>query len=287
MSESAIADFVADVAADADPGTEPVRGRVVLSQRRLVLATDDGRRTVPLDSVFDIRVGRAPGNVAEFFDDVVTIGYTRGDDRLTAVVEADADTVDRFVDLLFRARLSGTRAKVVHPARVGGRVTDAGPRSATLRLPENELVFADTERRPSVVLSAVVGFERAHRDIGGTERPVVRVAHATGERTLTTEVALGSAAKLNVLGRYIRLEYSATMADLEGVDVPEDEMELLLTLHSAGEDPNLPGLLGRDAGEVSALLGRLVEKDLVADDGATLTSRGQMVVESRVESVNV
>ena len=134
MPESKIADFVARFLPDSRKRAEPTKGRVVLSQKRLVLAGGEGKVTIPLGHVFDVVVGQIPSGLSAFFDDTVVIAYRRGSDRTTAVLEADGETITRFRTVLFKALLQGTAVRVKHPAQVGGRRRDASVRTAELRL---------------------------------------------------------------------------------------------------------------------------------------------------------
>jgi helix-turn-helix protein len=289
MSESAIADFVTSAVADTAAVAEPVETRVVLSQRRLVFATGEDTTTVPLSAVFDVSVGHVPPAVQEFFDDAVSVGYTREDAQRAAIIEADTETVDRFANLLFRAVLSGTAVEVIHPAKVGGRVTDATARSATLRLPTDAVAFEGLDQRPSIDLDAVVHFERGSHDGDGVSLPVLRIRHTADGRAVTTEMALDSSRKMNILGRYLRLEYGDRKAAADDIDLAHDEAQALVALDAAGENPNLAGMLGRDDRAVRALLGGLEEKGLVTANGADpeLTPTGRVVVGEYIEDVNV
>ena len=60
MSESVVADFVGTFNSEASVRQEPVKGRILLSERRLVLAADEGKVTIPLSSIFDVSVGTVP-----------------------------------------------------------------------------------------------------------------------------------------------------------------------------------------------------------------------------------
>ncbi len=77
MEESVVADFTGRLYAPGVDDADPVRGRVLLSQRRLVLATADSRTTIPLSTVFDVVVGTVPGDLRSFFSDSVTLAYDR------------------------------------------------------------------------------------------------------------------------------------------------------------------------------------------------------------------
>lgn len=288
MSEAAIADFLAAFVPALGEGSEPVRGRVLLSPKRLVLAGSEKRTTVPLEGVFDVTVGRAPRELARFFDDVLTIAYEREGRRHVAVVEGDAETVERFTGVLFKALLSGTSALVVHPARLGGRITDAPTRKATLRLGSKTVSFREASEPIAIDLSAVTHFEKRTREIGGRSRPVLSVRHTQDGVAITTEATLGSHRRMNLLGRYLRREYTDVMAELDEVALSAEETEALVALYSAPAGASLAGLLGNDSSMVGLILDGLREKELVADrkNATELTPKGRTVVNTRIEDVN-
>lgn len=288
--ESVVADFVGRFAL-SDGGGEPVRGRVVLSERRLVLAPGDGsdRVTVPLDDVFDVSVGEVPAELRAFFSDSVTVAFQRGRRRRTAVVEADGDVIRKFSTALFRAVVDGATVMVEHPARVGGRVRDTTPRRARIRLGRGGLrVLTETDARFTVELEAVSQFRRVQRSIRGSEYPAIQVKHMRGENAVVTYVALNSQRKLNVLGRYLRLEYDEVMADLQEVELSDDAVQALITLYSAGGETDLTEALALDPRRATMVLNSLAEAGLVVDgsSGTKLTPKGRVVVDSRLESVN-
>lgn len=134
MTESVIADFVGEFVVDGDGHAEPDPGRVLLSTERLVLASDHGRVTVKLSSIFDVAVGTVPADSTEFFNPTVTVGFARDDDRHVAVIESGPERIEKFSTVLFKTQLHGLAVAVTHPARRGGRVTDEPVREATMQL---------------------------------------------------------------------------------------------------------------------------------------------------------
>ncbi|WP_435174422.1 CheF family chemotaxis protein [Halorussus sp. AFM4] len=283
MSEKVIADFVARFSLDTFDSPEPAKGRIVLSQKRLVLATDGSKTTVPLSAIFDVNVGHVPAEMEAFFQDTITIAYRDGDRRRTAVVEAGSEEVSRFKTVLFKAQLSGTAARVKHPARVGGRVTDAPFRPAKLKIRPGAVEFAGDDP-VTVELANVTYFQKEDRD-GGS---VLVVRHADQGQSVTSEFALESDRKLNLLGRYLRLEYSALAKEVEDVTTSEDEMEALVAIYSGARSGDLAGTLGVDSSRVTMLLNDLREKGLVDEGqkGLSLTAQGQLLVSDRIETVN-
>ncbi|MEF8826735.1 MAG: CheF family chemotaxis protein [Halapricum sp.] len=109
MSESIIADFVGSFNSEQSARAEPVKGRILLSQKRLVLASDEGKTQIPLTSIFDVAVGHAPDELGDFFNPTVTVAFERNDRRFVAAIEADgSETIEKFNTVPFKAILNGT-----------------------------------------------------------------------------------------------------------------------------------------------------------------------------------
>lgn len=288
MPETTIADFVAWFLPDDRGGPEPVKGRVVLSQKRLVFVTSDGRTTIPLADVFDVVVGQVPQDLAAYFDDTVAIAYTVLGERRTAVVEADAETITRFRTVLFKALLGGATVRVKHPAKIGGRYTDATARKASLRLDERAVTFRGLETPLRIDLSSVTHMEKTDLTINGRTRPALNVQFTEGGRAITSEVVMSSSRRMNLLGRYLRLEYSDLLGEINEIDISDVETELLVALYSGAADTDAANVLGKDPSTVTMLLNALEDKELVAstDEGTKLTSLGRLAVSERVETVN-
>ncbi|MFB6200771.1 MAG: CheF family chemotaxis protein [Halorhabdus sp.] len=290
MSESVIADFVAKFNSEKTARAEPTTGRVLLSQKRLVLAADEAKTTIPLSDVFDVAVGHVPPDLGDFFDSTVTVAFQKGDRRLVAAIEADDDKIEKFSTVLFKALLNGTDTTVKHPAERGGRVTDAEYVPAKLALQPRGVRFNRQEGAFTVSLSAVTEFTRETRDIAGSKRATIVVRHMPDGQALTTVAALPSPRKLSLLGRYLRLEYSDLMGELKDVDLSDAEIELLVAIYSAGgmAGGSLASVVDRDASEVTMLLNDLESVGLVTttEQGPSLTSKGRVIVNRHLDDIN-
>ncbi|TKX53342.1 hypothetical protein EXE42_13265 [Halorubrum sp. SP3] len=288
MGESVVADFVGRVHATSQETDEPVTGRVLLSQRRLVLATDDGKETIPLSRVFDVVVGSVPGDLRSFFNESVTIAYESDGSRRSALVEGESEDMDRFVRLLFKTLLRNVTVTVRHPAKVGGRVTDATDHRASVSVSPGEIRFGDCPEPFAVDLSAVIDYERTDRTLGGKKRPALVFRHVADGQTVTSITTVPNERALNILGRYIKIEYDEAMEDLESFDPTEEQLEILVSIYSAGGEATIADVVTGDVTQTSMVLDSLREAGLVADGeaGTTLTRKGQMIVSSHLESVN-
>ena len=288
MPEAAIADFVARFLPDDRRDSEPIAGRVILSRKRLVFASSDGRTTVPLSEVFDVVVGQVRPELSDYFDDTVAIAYRSLGERRTAVLEADAEDVTKFRSVLFKALLGGATVRIKHPARIGGRYTDATARKASIRVGEGSVTFQGMDAPLQIDLSSITHFEKTDRTINGRTRPALNVQFMEGGRAITSEIVTSSQRRMNLLGRFLRFEYSDLLETVDELEISDAETEVLVAIYSGAGGSNLAGVVERDPSTVTMLLNSLEEKDLVGTtaEGTHLTSLGRLAVSERIEGVN-
>lgn len=290
--EQVVADFVGRFALNPSGSSQsaPTRGRVVMSRKRLVIASDEKRLTIPLSKVVDVVIGNVPPHLRDLFDSTVTIGYRSEDGTVeTVLIEGGEETMERFETVAFKCLLNGTKAKVKHPARVGGRVTDEPVRKATLTV-DPEHVTARTSRGTfRVNITDVIGFKRTEREPDGTTRATLLVKHAEEGRVSTTLIAPLSTRRLNILGRFLRIKYSDLLERAGDIELNEPQKRLLVAIYATDGDIDFGNVLNGDAARATNVLNALGKKGLISEggDGISLTSVGQVIVSQRLEDVNV
>jgi helix-turn-helix protein len=290
--ESVIADFVGRFAKNPKGGIgdEPETVRVVLSQKRLVIANDDRRITVPISKIVDIILGKAPPNLRDLFDSTITIGYETDDGTVeTALIEADEETIGKFRTVLFKALLNGSKAKIKHPARVGGRVVDSPIRNAKLSISPERVAFRTKGETFRIDITDVIAFDRTERAPDGTSRPTLLVRHTDGAEVTMSLISPLSPRRLNLLGRFLRIEYGALLSEVEDIELNESEKRLLVTVYATGGDIDFASVLDGNAAKATNVVNSLKEKGLLeeSESGISLTSQGQIVVNRRLEDVNI
>lgn len=297
--ESIVVDFVANFVAGGNASFEPVKGRVLMSEQRLILATSEAKTNIPIVSIFDIAVGQVPQEVEEFFDYTVMVGYTNGRRRATTVIGGDRDTIEKFSLLLFRAVLNGSQAMVRHPARIGGRVLDTDRKPTGLHLDYEAVTFPDDDGALTengepfhIDLASVIFFEVLERTVEDESRLVLSVQHVRDGQTVTSEISLKSRRKMNILGRYLRLVYHWIKSEVRNIELTEEGLEVLVGLYSTGEmaaEVDFSELLDVDQAVLDEKLEKLYDEDLIDDDTlpASLTPQGRFIVNEEIEDVNV
>jgi helix-turn-helix protein len=295
--ETIVVDFVANFVAGGSGTFEPLKGRVLMSDRRLILATSDSKTVVPLTSVFDVAVGQVPSEVEEFFDHTVMVGYVVNGVQRTTVVGGDRETIEKFSVLLYRATLRGSTVALKHPAKVGGRIQDEPVREVGLRLDTDSVSFPGTEELTlsdevfSINLGNIVFFEVLERTVLEEKRLVLSVQHVTQDQTVTTEVSMASRRKMNILGRYLRQMYHYLVSDVRNLDVSDGAFEVLVGMYSvagAGGELDLAPMLGLEEDELDGHLESLHDDGLIenVEPPHDLTPQAQFLINERFEDVN-
>lgn len=281
MSNETLAKFRGTVAAEAAGWEEPRSGQIVLRREQLVLVADGERFPIPLSAVFDVNAGSRPQTFGPVSGVPVTVAYDDADEKRVALVGAKAEYVEKFEPAVFKTILSDTWMSVKHPARRGGRVTDATFRPALLSVSGRRVCFDTDSGTVGIDTTAVVGFGRQEQTVDGTEQVALVVRHIADGTAVTTAAAADSARTLSLLGRYLRRRYDELLGALSELSLSESELEVLVTLYSTAQaGVSVSEVLDVSAGRLSDILNSLHGRSLVepGPDGPVLTTMGRVVV---------
>lgn len=288
MGEEVVADFTGKILTNDLDQLKPVKGRVLLSRDQLVLVTGEGKETILLSSIVSTNPSSVASGVTQFIEDGIAIAYEQNKQRKQAIVGGKSSTIAKFRTFLFRLLIGKQTVIATHPAKRGGRMTNANALKMVLALEESAITLSRDDKQATIDVESVIGFEHETRKMGDRTRPTLIVDHTKGDTTLTTFISLLSQRKLTFLSQFIRLHYSEVMTDLSEIEVGNTETEALVSLYSAGGNAPLETIITGDEAQAKQLLKQLQEKGLVtlADGGIELTSRGEVVVTEQLESVN-
>lgn len=290
MGKSALADFVGTFNAEVGEWAGHQEGRVLLGNNQLVLAASkDDKISIPLSDIFDINLGSAPRVFDPFPGTPLTIAHDSSQGRVVAAISGEETTMEKFHTVLFKAVLNGSRVIVKHPARRGGRVTDAEYCPGKLALAAGGVHFDLGDETVSIEPSAVTAFDREKRMVNGADRPLFIIRHMQDGTALTTHAATDSARTLSLLGRYLRRHYDELMSSLQGISLREQEVETLVTIYSTqGMDVSLSAVVDANPRQVKKMLHSLGGNGLVrpTENGPQLTTKGQVVVNHYMDRVN-
>ncbi|WP_434521414.1 CheF family chemotaxis protein [Halorubrum sp. AS12] len=248
-------------------------GRVLLSNRRLILAGNDGKRTVPLSKLERLG-GRHDANqtVARVSN---YVSFDLGE-QVLLVAASEHEPFERDV---YRALLDQKTVMVKHPAIEGGVVQDTEWEQARVKIDENGLNAA-LERGAFVKfdLDDISGLDAAKRTVNGDKKPVIEVSHTDDEGTSIETHVAGDPNRMRFVESWLRKgeERSSTNVDLSSRD-----REVLMALYSGVSPFDIPSFLGMDVDDVEETFERLVELEVVEEvrirREVALNSRGRNI----------
>ncbi|WP_158853443.1 CheF family chemotaxis protein [Halorhabdus sp. CUG00001] len=233
---------------------EWIPGRLVLSNKRLVLASNEGKRTI---SVADIRSIRTRQNVNEAIAQVS--GYISIQHGRDVLLLSPADE-DQFATELFRARLDQQVVLAKHPAVKGGVVQDTDWEKARVKVGEDAVELAISSGQfVEIALDDVGTVAETERTVMGDERTVLEAEHAIDGTSIKTYLS-GSSGDSAVLASLLRSGDQHVESD---IDLSDDEREVLMALYSGVSPFEIPDFVGMDVDEVEAIFDGLAERDVV------------------------
>ena len=231
-------------------------GRILLSNRRLVLAGKSGKQTLQLSKIDEIEgrldVNQAIAQVSDYVS--IRIG---ADVYLVSTRESES-----FERTLHKTILDGEILLVKHPAIEGGVVQDTEWEKARVKIGEDAVNLAvESGAFVQIELDDVGTVGRSERAVRSKERPVLEAEH-TEEGTSVETYLSGDPKYCSVLGSVLNrgAEQNASSIELE-----EREKEVLMALYSGVSSFEVPGFLDMDPDEVEKIYERLVELDVLQE----------------------
>ena len=254
------------------PDIEWITGRLLLSNKRLVLVSDDGKETVPLSAVQSIKgrqdVGANLGQVSGY------VSIQAGSDvTLLAPAEGEA-----FEFALYGAVLDQQVVLGKHPAVKGGVVQDAGWTKGRLATEDRAVALALGDGRFVEIEIDDVGVVEEHEHaVKGEERPVLEVEHTEDGTAVETHLS-GPRRYVTILGSLLRKGEEQNTAD---IDLPDAATEVLMALYSGVSPFQIPEFVGMDVDRVEATYDELVEAGLLEEvrvrRDVSLKARGRSI----------
>jgi CheY-like chemotaxis protein len=190
-------------------------GRVIVGQGKIVVATNDGGETIPVDRVFDIATSREDG-----FIDRVTVGY-------------ESPSGQESVSLLATGEAAKRLRRAVFLTVIGGTWVSVRPRPAAADTPANvdrqtrkgRLAIDDDRLRVVDGGNTVCTLQHIER-IGEADAPErLRAWTRQDDRQTVYELSLPSARLKNVVARYLKTVCGAEAA---AVGAADDDVRVLL-----------------------------------------------------------
>jgi helix-turn-helix protein len=231
-------------------------GRILLSNRRLVLAGTEGKRTLQLSKVDRIEgrydVNRTIAQVTDYVS--VRLGK---DVYLVSTGESES-----FERLLHKTILDGEIVLVKHPAIEGGVVQDVSWRKARVKIDEDAVNLAIEDGSfVQIEIEDVGTIDQGERTVKSKERPVLEAEHTVDGTSVETYLS-GNQKHCSVLSSV--LERGAEQ-NSSSIDLSKDETEVLMALYSGVSSFEVPEFLDMDPDDVEEIYERLIELDVLQE----------------------
>jgi len=232
-------------------------GRILLSNKRLILAGNGGKRTIPLSKIRSLDGRTDVNQLVAKVSGYVSLQVTTGD-----VVLVSAEDPESFERMLYRALLDRKMVLARHPAVEGGVVTDAEWEKARLKIEDGavDLAVADGSF-VEIDLDDIGSMEANERSVREEKRQVLEVEHSDEGTSVQTYIS-GTERRCAILETLLRKGESRSEI---GVDLSERENEVLMALYSGVSPFEVPDFLGMDVDEVESVFDRLLELEVVEE----------------------
>jgi helix-turn-helix protein len=236
---------------------EWLSGRILLSNRRVVLASGEGKRTIALSKVSSVTNRRDADNAM-----APVSGYFSLQVGTDVHLVAPAD-IDEFEAGLYDALVDGEVVLVKHPALKGGVVQETDWEKGRLSVEPHEVGLGVASGQfDEVEVDDVGGVAVTDRSVLGTERRVLEVEHTVADGTSVETHISGARQHVAVLESLVSKGPSNDAGD---VDLSDAERQVLMALYSGVSPFEIPNFVGMDVAEVEDIFDRLVETGVVSE----------------------
>jgi helix-turn-helix protein len=250
-------------------------GRVLLSNKRLVLATNDGKRTIPLSKLTSVTASQMNQQLAQV-DGYIKVQAGRD------VWLVSADDAEAFEEKLYSTLLDQIVILVKHPALKGGVVQDATWEKARFKLDEEQEdtinLAISSGTFVELDIDDVGTVEQKQKEVHGMERPLLEVEHTIDGTSVETHIS-GSPRHVSLIEGLVRQGEQRNAAD--DVDLSSEETQVLMALYSGISPFKIPDFVDMEIAEVEAVYDRLMEADILEP----VRTRREVQLEARGRSI--
>ena len=250
------------------------QGRILLSNRRIIIATGNGKRTISLSDVEGLGGRHDPNQNIAAVSSYLSLKID-GD-----VMLISASDHEEFQHSVYKAVLDQKVIQAKHPAVAGGVVQDTGWEKARLKV-EKEAIAAALKSGAFVRmdLDDISEVETDQRTVNGEKKVVIQVSHVEGDNDTSVQTHLTGPKRISMFLQAFLSE--GERRSQTNVDLSEADKEVLMALYSGVSPFEIPAFIGKDVDEVEEIFERLVELDIVEEvrvrREVTLNSRGRNI----------
>lgn len=236
------------------PDVEWIPGRILLSEKRIVLASNQGKRTIPLSKVSTIK---SRDDASQPFANVSSYLSLQIGNDVTLVAPKDHE---EFEYELYNAVLDQEIVIVKHPAIKGGVIQDVEWQKGRMAVDEGMIGLALADGKfVEVEVDDVGDLAYQEGDVLGDERVYIEVEHTVGNTAVETHIS-GKARKVNILAGLLQ---NGTSTNSEEIELSEREQEVLMALYSGVSPFQIPQFVGMDVETVEEIYSQLIEQGIL------------------------
>ena len=236
------------------PDVEWIPGRILLSNKRLVLASNQGKRTIPLSKVSTIK---SRDDASQPFANVSSYLSLQVGNDVTLVAPKDHE---EFEYELYNAVLDGEIVIVKHPAVKGGVIQDDEWQKGRMAIDEDLVGLALADGKfVEVEVDDVGDLTRQEGEVLDEQRLYLEVEHTVGSTAVETHIS-GNRRKTNILAGLLG---GGGTTDPGEIELSEREQEVLMALYSGVSPFQIPQFVGMDVETVEAIYDQLIEQGIL------------------------
>ncbi len=236
------------------PDVEWIPGRILLSDKRLVLASNQGKRTIPLSKIATIKTR---DDASQPFANVSSYLSLQVGSDVTLVAPQEHE---EFEHELYSALLDGEIVIVKHPAVKGGVIQDAEWQKGRMAVDEELVGLALANGQFIEVETDDVGsVERQKGEVLDRERLYLEVEHTVGSTAVETHIS-GDHQEVNILAGLLSSNESNDPAEIE---LSPEEQEVVMALYSGVSPFQIPQFVGMDVDRVEQIYDQLIEQGVL------------------------
>lgn len=246
------------------------QGRIVLTNRRLIVASGDGKRVIPLGEISNI------GGRADVSQDVVTVAKYVSIHIDDDVLLVAPDSVEAFEQQLYQVLLNGRTLSIKHPAVKGGVVQDVSWVDGRIKIESEAVAIAlASGSLIDIDLADIASIETDQRQVDGEQSAVIHVDHTDEGTSVETAIA-GQLRPIRLFASFLKDRTSDNKVSL---DLGKLEREVLMALYSGVSPFELPEFVGAEVEAIEDIYDRLIEAGVLEEIHVRrevgLTARGR------------
>lgn len=238
------------------PDLEWVSGRILLSNKRLVLASNEGKRTISLSKIAGVKSRMDASQPLAKVSSYLSLQV--GND-VTLVAPQDHET---FEHELFSAVLDRQVILVKHPAVEGGVVQDTDWEKGRLSIEEGAVALALANGEfIEVDIDEVETVTEQEAKVKDEERFVIEAEHTIDRTAVQTHIS-GPRRKVTVLAALLRKGEQKNTTDVELTD---EQNEVLMALYSGVSPFQIPDFVDMDIDRIEDIFDELIQAGVLEE----------------------